>query len=178
MRKVLGSVFILFILLVGCTKKVDFVDEGPFVKLELYSASEGTYLDHFPKIMTVSNDGSVHVFTEEVVGPGDVIEMEVGEDAPTIEKEISPKEVNEIKRVIEENRFLSIPKDVTDYDVMDGSGSSITVYEKGKERRVGGENSNNKNYNAIEESIFSHVRDEYADWERETKEYLSELNGD
>jgi len=177
-RKIVGLVFILFVLLVGCTKKVDFVDEGPFVKLELYSASSGTYLDHFPKIMTVSNDGSVHVFTEEVIGFDGIIEMEVGKDAPTIEKEISAQEVNEIKRVIEENRFFSLPKDVTDYDVMDGSGSRITVYGKDREKKVGGENSDNKHYNAIEDTIFSHVRDEYADWEKETKDYLSKLNGD
>lgn len=156
-------------------EKVDFV-MGLFVKLELYSASAGTYLDHFPKIITVSNDGNLHVFTEEMVGSDGGIEMEVGEDAPTIEKELSTKELKEIKEVIEENQFFSIPKDVTDYSVQDGDGSRITVYEKGQQRKVGGENSSNKHYNAIEDSIFDHVRDEYADWEKETQDYLKKLN--
>lgn len=178
MRKVVGLVFIMFVLLIGCTKKIDFVEKEPFVKLELYSASSGTYLDHFPKIITVSNDGSVHVSTEEVVGFDGSMEVEVGEDAPTIEKEISTTEVKEIKLVIEKNRFFSIPKDVTDYDVMDGSGSRITVYEEDQKRKVGGENSNNKHYNAIEAIIFHHVSDEYDDWEKETEDYLYELNGD
>lgn len=160
----------------GCTSKIDFVDEGPFVKLELYSASEGTYLDHFPKIITVSHDGSVRVLTKERVRKNGRVDMKVEEDAPTIEKTISAKEVIEIKEVIEKNRFFSLPKDVTDYDVMDGSGSRITVYEKERERKVGGENSNNEQYNAIEAIIFKQVKDEYYDWEKETKDYLYQLN--
>lgn len=155
---------------------IHFVDEGPFVKLELYSASSGTYLDHFPKHITVSNDGSVHVFTKEVVDWTGEVELKVEDDAPTIQKKISEKEVKEIKQVIEENRFLSIPKDVTDYDVMDGSGSRITVYENDQERKVGGENSSNQRYNAIEDIIFDQVKDEYSDWVTETEEYLMKLN--
>jgi|SRR5690625_2570139 len=175
----IGLVFIIFLLLIGCSNKVDFidVDEDPFVKLELYSASEGTYLDHFPKIITVSNDGSVHVFTEESVRKDGRIEMKVGDDAPTIEKKISAKAVKEIKQVIETNRFFSIPQDVTDYDVMDGSGSRITVYEKEKQRKVGGENSSNDRYNEIKDIIFNQVKDEYGDWEEETEDYLFQLNG-
>lgn len=176
MRKVIGLVFIMFVLLIGCAPKIDFADGDPFVKLELYSASAGTYVDHFPKIITVSNDGSVHVFTKEIVRRNGKIEMEVGDDAPTIKKEISAKEVKEIKQVIEENRFFSIPEDVTDSSVMDGDGSRITVYEKGKQREVGGENSSHKRYNAIEEIIFNQVKDEYGDWKKETEDYLFELN--
>ena len=177
MRKVTGSVFIIFMLfLTGCTNNIDFVKEEPFVKLELYSASEGTYLDHFPKIITIADDGSVHVFTEEITTEYGEVEMKVGDDAPTINKKISAEEVKEIQQVIEENRFFSIPKDVTDYGVMDGGGSKITVYDKEKKKTVGGENSSNKKYNAIEDIIFDQVRDEYDDWKEETKDYLYELN--
>lgn len=177
MRKVTGSVFIIFMLfLTGCTNNIDFVEEEPFVKLELYSASEGTYLDHFPKIITIADDGSVHVFTEEITTEYGEVEMKVGDDAPTINKKISAEEVKGIQQVIEENRFFSIPKDVTDYGVMDGGGSKITVYDKEKKKTVGGDNSSNKKYNAIEEIIFDQVRDEYYDWKEETKDYLYELN--
>lgn len=176
MRKDLASVFIICVLLIGCTNKADFVDNGPFVKLELYSASAGTYLDHFPKIVTVSNDGTVRVFTQEVVKENGRVEMKVGDDAPTIKKKISSNDVKEVKKVIEENHFFSIPKDVTDYDVMDGEGSKITVYKKDKKRKVGGENSSNKQYNAIEEIIFNQVKDEYDGWIEETEEYLFNLN--
>lgn len=176
MRKVIVLVFVIFVLLIGCTKKIDFVEEGPFVKLELYSASEGTYLDHFPKIITVSHDGSVDVFTKERVRDDGRVEMKAGDDAPTIEKKISEKEVNEIKQLIEKNRFFSLPNDVTDYDVMDGSGSRITVYEREREKKVGGENSNNEQYNEIEAIIFKHVKGEYREWEEETRDYLYELN--
>jgi len=182
--KIIGLMFIM--LLIGCTNEnefnevesniIEFVEEGPFVKLELYLASSGTYLDHFPKIITISNDGNVRVFTKEMVRADGRIEMKVGGNPPTIEKKISSKQVEEIKQVIEKNRFSSIPKDVTDYDVMDGDGSRITVYEKERKRTVGGENSGHKEYNEIEDIIFNHVKDEYYDWVKETEDYLFELN--
>lgn len=130
MRAWVGSAFMLLILLASCSNKIDFVEEKPFVQLELYSASEGTYLDHFPKIITVSNNGSVHLFTKETTDIHGKVDMKAGEDAPSIRKEISTEEVDKIKQSIENNRFFSLPEDVTDYDVMDGDGSSITVYEK------------------------------------------------
>lgn len=183
-QKIIGLMFIM--LLIGCTNEnefneiesneIEFVEEGPFVKLELYSASSGTYLDHFPKIITISNDGNVQVFTKEMVSTNGRIEMEVGDTPPTIEKKISSKQVEEIKQVIEKNRFFSIPKDVTDYDVMDGDGSRITVYEKEEKRTVRGENSSHQEYNEIEEVIFNQVEDEYDDWVKETEDYLFELN--
>lgn len=173
-RKIMGLIFIM--LLIGCTNEIDFVEEGPFVELELYSASSGTYLDHFPKIITLSKEGDVQVFTEEMVRKSGRIEMEVGDNPPTIDKEISSKQVEEIKQKIEKNRFFSIPKDVTDYDVMDGEGSRITVYEKERKRTVGGENSSHPGYNEIEDIIFNQVKDEYYDWVKETEDYLFELN--
>jgi len=176
MRKGIGLICLILMLLIGCTNKIDFAEEKPFVKLELYSASQGTYLDHFPKNITVSNDGSVQLYTEEVVDRLGDVELKVGEDAPIVKKKISAKKVEEIKDVIEENNFFSIPEDVTDYGVMDGGGSTITVYEKEQERKVGGENSRNEQYNAIEKIIFEQVREEYYDWEKETREYLFELN--
>src|SRR5699024_5176586 len=104
------------------------------------------------------------------------IEMEVGDNPPTIEKKISSKQVEEIKQVIEKNRFFSIPKDVTDYDVMDGDGSRITVYEKEQKQTVGGENSSHQEYNKIRKIIFYVVGDEYDDWVKEMEYYLFELN--
>lgn len=176
LRKGICAVCLVLVLLIGCTNKIDFAENKPFVKLEIYSASQGTYLDHFPKSITVSNDGSVLLYTEEVIDRWGEVELKVEEDAPSVKKEISKEKVEEIKDVIEENRFFSIPKDVTDYEVMDGGGSTITVYGKDQEREVGGENSRNEQYNAIEKIIFDQVRDEYYDWEKETREYLFQLN--
>src|SRR5699024_12614224 len=127
--------------LTGCTNNNDVEEEKLFVKLELYSASEGTYLDHYPKIITVADDGSVHVFTKEMVTDYGGVELKVEEDAPTINKKISAEEVKEIQQVIEENRFFSIQKDVTDNSVMDGGGSKITVYDNEKKKTIGVEHS-------------------------------------
>lgn len=176
MRKFIGALFIMLLFLTSCTNSIDFVDEGPFVQLELYSASIGTYLDHFPKIITVSNDGSVDVFTEQTVSRRGRVDIRVEDDAPTIKKKVSAEKVKEIKEEIEKKRFLSLPRDVTDYGVMDGDGSEITVYEEDQAITVGGENSDNEGYNSIESIIFDQIREEYSDWVDETKDYLFELN--
>jgi len=157
-------------------EEMERLDEVFFVKLNRYLAAAGTYLDHFPKNITISNDGNITVYTEEVINSIGKIEMEVGQDAPVIEKKISPEEVEEIKEVMKKNKFHSLPYDVTDYGVDDGSGSRITLYQDGKIRSVGGYNSNNEQYKAIEKVIFDHVKDEYDDWEKETRDYLEKLN--
>src|SRR5699024_3032848 len=183
-QKIIGLMFIM--LLIGCTNEnefneiesneIEFVEEGPFVKLELYSASSGTYLDHFPKIITISNDGNVQVFTKEMVITNVRIEMDVGETPPAFEKKIAEKQVQKRNELSKKNGLFSIPKDVKDYDVMDGDGSKITVYEKEEKRTVRGENSSHQEYNEIEEVIFNQVEDEYDDWVKETEDYLFELN--
>lgn len=156
--------------------EMKLLDETFFVKLELYLAAAGTYLDHFPKNITISNNGDIKVYTEEIIDSVGEVELEVGPDAPVIEKKISSEEVAKIKKEIKRNRFHSLPHNVTDYQVQDGSGSRITLYQEGKVKSVGGDNSNHEQYNAIEKVIFDYVKDEYCDWEKETREYLEKLN--
>src|SRR5690625_3329631 len=103
--KIIGLMFIM--LLIGCTNEnefnevesniIEFVEEGPFVKLELYLASLDTYLEHFPKIITISNDGNDRKITKEIVRANRRIEMKIGGNPPTIEKKISSKQLEEIK---------------------------------------------------------------------------------
>lgn len=175
MRKLL-IVFIGCLLLVGCKQKIEFAEEGPIVKLQLYSASAEYYLDHFPTYITVTNDGVVTLFTEEVVSRNGEIEISIGEDVPVVEKQISMDELERLKNTIQSNTFFSLDENITDYQTMDGSVSRVTVYAKDKEKTVGGENSVNDRYNAIEESIFTHVKDEYSEWRKKTKEYIYERN--
>jgi len=177
MKKLISSLFLLLLFLTACSNNIDFVEEGPFVELELYSASAGTYLDHFPEIITVSSNGEVNLFTEEMVSRSGRVEMKVDKDVPKVEKKISAEEVEEIKDVIEKNKFFSLPTDVTDYGVMDGGGSKITVYGKNQEKIVGGENTDNDKYLEIRNIIFKQVKDEYSDWLEETEDYLFDLNG-
>lgn len=174
--KILTALFILFILS-ACTNDIDFVEDEPFVKLTPYLAAEGTIVDHFPKNITVSDNGEVVVFTEDVLDRrGEEVELDAGENPPTIEKEISSEEVKELQDLIKKNKFFSIPEDITDYDVMDGGGSRITVYTTDGERTVGGENTDHEGYLEIRNYIYDLVKDEYSDWVEETEEYLIELN--
>src|SRR5699024_6738877 len=100
MKKIVSSLFLLLLFLTACSNNIDFVEEDPFVELELYSASAGTYLYHFPEIITVSSNGEVKLFTEEMVSRSGRVEMKVDEDVPKVEKKILAEEVQEIKDVI------------------------------------------------------------------------------
>jgi len=168
-------VVFITIFLSACGSKIDFVSKGPFIKLQLYSASEGTILDHFPRYITVDHEGEVEVFTENVIDRHGDVELAT-EGAPVLKKTISEKEVDQLKQTLEKNKFLSLPEDVTDYRAMDGSGSKITVYLKDDEKKVGGENSDNEEYNEIKKMIYTYVAEEYDDWYDETRAYLAELN--
>lgn len=170
---------LLFILLLvaGFGRTIDYVQkkEQPFVQLRLYSASEGTYLDFFPQKITIANNGGVRIFTEDIVDDLGCVQLETA-GAPMYEGKISGEEVERVKRVIGENNFLSLPEDVTDYDVMDGSGSEVTVYLESGEKKVRGENSSNEQFTKVVESIFESVRYEYKEWYEETRAYLEGLN--
>src|SRR5699024_5302652 len=119
MKKIVSYLYLLLILLTGCSNRIDFVEEGPFVQLQLYSASEGTYLDHFPEIITVSSNGEVNLFTEEMVSRSGRVDMKVDEDVPKVEKKISAEEVEEIKEVIEINMYFYLPSYLMELGVID-----------------------------------------------------------
>lgn len=170
--------FLLLIMLSSCSNKIDFVEEGVFVKMQLGLASEEDYLEHYPKIITVSNDGTVRLFTENKSSRNRVFDLYVGENPPEIVTQITNQEVDDIKNIITESHFFSLDTDLTDYGVMDGSSVNITVYAKDKERKVGGENPNHQGFSNIKDVIFKHVSDDYYDWREETRKYIYEVNGE
>lgn len=159
----------------ACGNKIDFTSKGRFIQLQLYSASEGTLLDHFPQFITIYHDGTIEMYTENMLDRHGEVELET-EGAPVAKKTISNKEVDHLKQKLEDKNFLSLDEDLTDYHVMDGGGSRITVYMKDNEKIVGGNNVDNKKYNEIKDIIYAYVEDEYKDWYDETRDYLAELN--
>lgn len=174
--------FVTLLLCSSCSQKddsveeIDFAEEGKFVEMRLASASQEKKLDHYPEIITVSNDGIVRVFTEDTYTRRGKVNLYVGEDPPEIEIEITDKEVEEIKQTITESKFFSLPTDVTDEGVMDGSSVYITVYARDEERKVGGQNPNNEQFSTVEDVIFEHVADEFYDWNEAVRAYIYEEN--
>src|SRR5699024_9316138 len=160
----------------GFIQEMERLDEPFLVKLEFSSGSEGNVLDHFTENIMIDEEGNIKVYTETMYTSSGMVDLEVGQDAPVIEKKIPSEEVTAIKKAMKKNKFQSLPRDITDYGVEDGSGSSITLYQDGEVKRVGGYNSNNEQYDAIKDLIFAHVKDDYNDWLEETKVYLKELN--
>lgn len=180
MKKLIVISLMTVFWLSGCSEKINFVEEGPFVKMIFRSNSEEYYLDHYPGIITVSHDGELRVFTEEVRNLWtDEVEVEIGEDPPTVELQLSENEVKEIKKVITKNDFLSLDENLTDDGVQDGSMTHITVYMEDGEYRVGGANVSDERFRTIYKAIFKHLTDGiYFDWDRDIRKHIYEVNGE
>jgi len=162
--------FLIFLALGGCSKDIDFKDEGPFVILTSYPGGENYYLDFYPRNVAVYNDGTIRIYTEA----NDEIIVE--DDAPTVEMEVTDKEVEEIKETIEESHFFNFDKDLSDPQVMDGPMQYITVHAQTESKEVGGEWPVDEGFKAIREGVLDHVWDEYDKWLDDIDEYIYEKN--
>lgn len=154
----------------GCSKEIDFTEEGPFITLTSYPGGENYYVDFYPRHIAVHQDGTLRVYTEATE------EIIVEDDAPTVEVKLTDKEVQDIKDTIQDNRFFSLPKDVSDPDVMDGPMQYITVHADTESKEVGGEWPVNEKFQAIREDVLDHVLEEYNDWLEEIDDYIYEKN--
>src|SRR5699024_12671974 len=89
----------------------------------------------YPRNIAVHQDGTLHVYTEATE------EIIVEDDAPIVEVTLTDEEVQSIKETIQDNRFFSLPKDVSDLDVMDGPMQYITVFTDTESKEIGRERS-------------------------------------
>lgn len=154
----------------GCSKKIDFTDEGPFIILTSYPGGENYYVDFYPRNIAVHQDGTLRVYTEATE------EIIVENDAPIVEVTLTDEEVQSIKETIQDNRFFSLPKDVSDPGVMDGPMQYITVYTDTESKKIGGEWPVNENFQEIRKAVLDHVLEEYDDWQEEIDDYIYNKN--
>src|SRR5699024_12715044 len=86
---------IISVIAIGCTKKINFTTDGPFIILEGGSGGENYYVEFYPKYIAVYGDGTARIYTE---GGGEII---VGEEATVREVRLTEEEVYEIKEKID-----------------------------------------------------------------------------
>jgi len=161
---------IISVIAIGCTKKINFTTDGPFIILKSVSGGENYYVEFYPKYIAVYGDGTARIYTE---GGGEII---VGEDAPVREVQLTDDEIEEIKETIEENQFLKLDTDISDQRVLDGSSHYITVYTENESKEVGGYSPDDDNFDAIYSKVKGLVRDEYNEWLDDIDTYIYEVN--
>lgn len=84
---------------------------------------------------------------------------------------VSQNDMNELKNIIKEN-IPKLKKNMSNYDIMDGTSSYITINET---YEFGGYSVSNKYYNKIESKIFEIVGyEEIEDVREKIKEYYDE----
>lgn len=164
------------LLFAACEKPLQFEDEGPFLELRYVLLSEAYYLDFFPKKVAVYEDGIVRLYTEETVDRYGNVDIKVNDDAPVVEKVVPKKEIEKLQTLIEKNDIMSMSEDLSDYEVMDGSGTQLTIYTVEKEKSIRADNTRYEPYIEITDYIYTWIEDDYPDWYKETKQYIYDLN--
>lgn len=166
-----GLLFIMFITLGGCSTDLDFATDDPFIVIKTVPIEANEYRYFYPRKTAVYDSGKVKKYTEET----DTIK--VGDDAPEVEQELSDEEVDELKEIIEKNKFFKLKKDLTDKSVMDGESVHVTVNLKDESKTVGGENPDDEGLDEIRDYTEELIEgDASKQWNEDIDDYIYETN--
>lgn len=119
-------------------------DEGKFNLTYDFSVSSGLS-DGTYGVITVNDDAKA-----KVVYKNSVRNIVIGEET----KNLTIEEFNDLKEKINQSDFFSIPKDISDHDILDGGNSHITIEMSGDKHTVGGSNPRHENYNMLEKFLW------------------------
>lgn len=169
MKRIIGLI-VLMIVLVGCGERTDYETEGPFVVMTYAPAGPDHVLNLYARHISIDENGILTIYTE----PTETIEL--GEDPPIAQIEISEEEVNRVKELIERSSFSDFEADISDMEVMDGSSVHITVHWSGESKRVGGWNPSDPAFTEIADYIFELASDEIGEWEDEIEAHIEKMN--
>lgn len=152
---------ILIVLLVGCNNSYKYTTDGPFVTASISPAGPDDFRNLIGGYLSISLDGSLILSNDE--------SYEV--DEPTLEIQLTKKEIREVQKKIKEYNFRKLPDDVS-VPSEDGSHYHIQVNFLDDSKKVKGWNPDDKNFNELHHYLFSLVDDdEYDAWLTEIEEY-------
>jgi len=156
--------------LVGCMKSYDFATEEPFIIVTISPAGPDDYRNLYSENIAIDNDGNLSLYTNESKN------LIIKEDAPVFQMQLNEKEVNQVKDVIKEEKFLSLKEDVTTPSE-DGTFSYITVNFQDTSKEVGGLNPDDPQFMEIRNYVFDLIEDEdKKEWRKEIEEHIWDLN--
>lgn len=163
-------ILILFIIIIIIyPKKYKFVTEEPFIIVSSYSAGPDDYRSMYDTNISISDNGKMVIYSTG----SNQLSMK---NSPELEVTLNEKEVNQVKKAIQQNKFLRLPKDVSSPSE-DGGFDYATVKFADQTKKVGGLNSTNEKFNAVLDSVWQVVEDDdYKKWENEIEEHIWELN--
>src|SRR5690625_4136374 len=170
--KLFGILFftLMVFLVVGCTNKYNYATNEPFIVVTSYSAGPNDYREMYEENVAIDHDGKLVLYT---IGDDDLI---IKQDAPILEVKLNDEQINQVKKVIEENEFWKLPRDVSTPSE-DGGFGYITVNLTDKTKEVGGLNPDDERFNDIFQSAWSLVDSEdYQSWTEEIEEHIWENN--
>ena len=173
-KRVLWIVMILLgvSFMTGCTAKKNYAEDEPFVIVTSAPAGPDDYRNMFDHNVAVYNDGRLVLYTEQSD------DLKIQEDVPTLEKQLTEEQVNELKSVIEKNQFQNLKEDVTTPSE-DGTFRYIVVNWTDKSKKVGGLNPDDSRFMEISDATFDLVeKEEYRHWADAVSDYIWEKNPD
>lgn len=166
-----GIIIILFIIIAGGCSKPDYETEDPFIITTHTPAGPDHYRNMYSRNVAIYDHGKLVVYTEPSKN------ITIGDDAPVLEAELDQVEVEEVKRLLEINKFWKFKDDVTDHSSVDGSFYSITVNQKHGSKKASGLNPIDEKFNEIVDYVFDLANGEdYAAWKEEIEDYILEMN--
>lgn len=164
-------VFIFILLLVACSREMNFQTEGAFVILTIQQAGPDDFRNMFSKNYALDREGILTLYAQ-----GDD-RLKVGEDAPVFSKQLTKEEIEEIQKLIQKNRIWQLEEELSNEYSVDGSFIYITIKQTEQAKTVGGLNPDDPGFLEVVDFITGLVNDkEYSTWENAITDYIYNMN--
>lgn len=158
--------FIYSILLIGCSHTYDFASEGKIITVTTSPGGPDDYRNLISKNITVYADGTVILANDE--DPED--------NAPIFKTKIKKEQIEQIKTLLEEEKFLKFKDDVSQPSE-DGAHYSIIAYFSNDKKEVAGWNPSNKSFHKIRKHVTQLIdKEDSEQWSKDISEYVWETD--
>lgn len=158
-------IFLFMFILTACGKsKQPELSDGAFIKLSTKPVGELEVYNFYTVNVEIYQDGAVKIYAD------DFKKWMGEEECPVSTTQVTQEEVEELKRLIEENNLYNMREDVGNKDSMDGDRKYLTLYTVDGEHVSGGLNPSNRAFNKIYDYINDIVREELYNYKLEISE--------
>lgn len=149
-------------------EKTDYSTDEPFLLLRTEHYNEQTYYHN----ISIDLDGNLVLNME-----GGYENEDIGDDAPTIDKELTKAELEDIQDLIQEH-FWKMNTNISNPDG-DNREESITVNLTEESKEVSGNSPVNERFTTIRDKMIDSVGEkDYEKWADKIDKYVGELGSD
>ncbi len=158
---VLGLIVLVLVagIIIQAVKRSNIVDKEKEKKKETtvtnfvisysYASNYGTMIDTIPRKITVDQDGNVEItlISEEI-------------KVTPVKYKVDKSAAKEVFDFMIDKNFMKLKEDLSDHNVLDGGSSHMELKYDNKEKKVGGDNPNNKTYRKIVSKFSENIINE------------------